>query len=162
MNLNRSFHDISLTLISFLVLLIFVNIGINRAMFVDRTLENYEKAGIIAEFEDEKLKSSTWGAPYQLSSRVKQYVESQNIKDPVILFEPNGYYIENNERVRVPEPVTFYYYTGLRCVWTCSENVEEATHYVVVKNNMFDLYKFNNKQEIRDFVEHYSKYQNSL
>ncbi len=162
MNTTKPLSKASLTVISLLFFVAFVGIGANKTMIFKILVHNISFALKVSEYDDEKLNAHTLGIPYQISKFVENYFKNNPYENPVVLFEPNGYYIKNNSQVRVPEPVTFYYYTGIKGMWTSSNKIREATHYVIFYNGQMTITRFKSEQQKQEFLNHYAKYENQL
>src|ERR1700712_2302722 len=115
-----------LTVVSFLLIILVLNAGYYKTWFVDKPMEYW------ADFQKQKddtadirgIMTGRFGLPYTICMRVKDVLAQKKVKDAVVLFEPNSYYRDSlHMQLRVPEPAVFYYYTGLKGVWTTSADV---------------------------------------
>lgn len=156
------FNKSILTIASILFILIFIHAGHNKEWLYDQTLFNWQQSIDMLSEDAETVKKIFWGPAYDASAKLKKHCREEQFKDPVILFEPNEYFEKSRIHFSAPIPVVFYYYSGLRGVWTNSKNVKDATHYVLVNNKTMALYPFKDKKEVYRFLAHYKKFKPKL
>ncbi|MDO6435538.1 hypothetical protein Q4E93_33295 [Flavitalea sp. BT771] len=131
-----------LTIISTLTVALVLGLGYNRVWFVDKPL--YYWGSFIKESRSPagpgQIRKARYGMAYTVCMQVKEAMAKQPVSNPVLLFEPNGYYRDSlHMDLHLPEPAVFYYYTGLRGVWMHSPGVEKANYFV----------RCNNKAEVK-------------
>jgi hypothetical protein len=94
--------------------------------------------------------------------KVKEVVEKRKMPHAVILFEPNSYYRDSlhiYNAIRAPEPVVFYYYTGLEGVWTNSPDVNKANFIVrYSKTKGVTLDEIHSPQQLQQILASFKKY----
>ena len=93
--------------------------------------------------------------------RVEIYKEmaKKNIIDPVILFEPNSYYQDSlHMDLHLPEPVVFYYYTGLRSVWTNSPAVGKATYLARIRKGEVRMEHITTPGQLQSILKRYQAF----
>ena len=72
---------------------------------------------------------------YTYSKQIAAFFESKGIKNTaLVLIPPTDYFKQHGVDYHVPEPVVFYYYTGLRTLWPNSPYAPTANWYVRVAN----------------------------
>ncbi|XZF12542.1 hypothetical protein ACTHGU_12175 [Chitinophagaceae bacterium MMS25-I14] len=155
---------IGLTIFAILCIAIFKNFGAN-ALWFEKT-GNYWDAFMEQKDGDatiEQIREERWGGPYMVGKMVKEYFDKNNIKDPVILFEPNDYLTNNNIiQFRLAEPIVFYYYTGLKSVWMNSNNVKDANYFASLDQQGLHIVPIHSQEELQQILSKYKQYTPSL
>jgi hypothetical protein len=152
-----------LTLVSFLLILLTLNVGYYPTWFKSKPVQYWN------DFEKEKndsldpvgIMKSRYGISYVISMKVKEVMEKKKVQHPVILFEPNSYYRDSLHiypNVRAPEPAVFYYYTGLEGVWVNSPDAEKANYVVRVSKKGVTLDAIHNPEQLRQILAFYRKF----
>lgn len=151
-----------LTCLASLALLLFSRIGQNKPWFEkvgsywdDFVTQRAEQASM------EDIKTARLGPGYKVSKTIEQYFESKHIKNPVILLEPNSY-VEKAAGFKMPEPVIFYFYTGMKSLWTNSSNVTDATHFVYFRNRQMYIDTIASKETLQKIIKTYASYPQAL
>jgi hypothetical protein len=116
--------------------------------------------------EIEERKQYKYGSAYLLSTQVAAFVDrykTLNRSAPaVVLLPPNSYLKEKQMNVAVPEPVVFYYYTGLHAVWTDSPNVDSANWVLMVNGSKMQITHIEDKNQLHLLLSRYKNYQPRL
>jgi len=111
----------------------------------------------------EEKKIMRYGTSYQIAQQVKKMIEDQKLVDPVILLEPASYLQQHNYLKEVlPEPIVFYYLSGVKVAWTSSPYAQKATHLLVIRNNQISLQPISDKQHLANILKTYKSYVNKL
>src|ERR1700743_1654734 len=125
-----------LTAVSFLLILVTINVGYYSTQFNTRPLQYWSDFSKEKDVTDPvEIMKGRYGISYTIATKGKETVEKKVVAHPIILFEPNGYYRDSLHiypKVRAPEPAVFYYYTGMEGVWVNSPDVEKANFIVRV------------------------------
>lgn len=162
MGTNLYYKKLLLAIISPILTLIFINIDVNKYFLFERTLDNLDNIMAIQDENIEYQKNARYGGQYYACRYVKKYCEEKGLKDPIILFEPNTYYTQNKIRFKAPEPIIFYYFTGLKGVWMDSKNIGSASLFVMVTNDNFSVVTIESKEQLDEIINTYKKYKPSL
>lgn len=162
MNTNLYYKKFILVLISLAILIVYINIGENKYFLFSRTADNLENVAALVGDDIDVQKQARYGGQYYACSYIKKYCEERGIKDPYVLFEPNSYYSEKKIKFKAPEPIIFYYFTGLKGLWMDSEHVNKASLFVIVNNQEFSVVPINSQQERDDILHQYKQYKTSL
>ena len=150
-----------LTVVSFLLVILVLNAGYYKTWFVDKPMDYW------ADFQKQKddtadirgIMTGRFGLPYTICMRVKDVLVQKKVKDAVVLFEPNSYYRDSlHMQLRVPEPAVFYYYTGLKGVWTTSADVNKANYLVRVSGKGVSLDEIKSPAQLQQILSKYQKY----
>lgn len=156
------YNRVLLTVVSVFAVIFFLNAGSNKHWLDTLVLPNWEKMRILYSESYERRQLARWGKPFLVATRLKNYFDNKNIKDPVLLFEPNEYYQQNNIEFKAPEPITFYYFTGYRGLWMSSEDIREATHLVLVTNDNLRIREITSEEQLEKIIERYKPYKATL
>jgi hypothetical protein len=150
-----------LTIISLLLIFLVLNAGYYGDWFRAKPLQYWN------DFQTEKgdtmnieaIRANRYGVNYMICMKVKDYLERKRISNPVILFEPNSYYRDSlHINIRAPEPAVFYYYTGLRSVWTNSAEVKKANLLVRISKKGVQLDPIKTPGQLQEILARYQKF----
>lgn len=150
-----------LTIISISSISLVLCLGYNRTWFLDKPLFYWNAFLKERAYHStpEDIRRARYGAAYALCMTVKETVAQKKIKDPLLLFEPNGYYRDSlHIALRMPEPAVLYYYTGLRGVWTNSPGVEKANCLVRVDNGKVEVDPIISPEQLQTILVRYRKF----
>lgn len=159
---TSAFNKVQLTIISIILITVICNVGKYKEWFFGRTLKNWNTSVGTFGTDIEEIKLQYWGRSYGMAKILKENFDTIDFDTPIILFEPNSFYKKTNTDFRVPEPITFYYFTRMKSVWINSNNVYEATHFVTFNNNQMLLQEVKDSNSIKAFINHYKGYKPSL
>ncbi|WP_118972276.1 hypothetical protein [Taibaiella koreensis] len=161
--LNQLLSQVALTFIAIVALFIFSHAGVNKEWFAkvvsywDDYQEQRQSNKTIEEIREERL-----GPSYKISKMVRETFEARHIKNPVILLEPNTYVEKTMGGIKMPEPIIFYYFTGIKALWTNSTNVNEATHILRLKNGQMQIDTISSPGALKQILNFYKPYPQSL
>ena len=153
-----------LTLTSAALVLLVINLGYYGTWFREKPRQYWfeflkEKDDTASEVS---IKTTRYGISYTISMKVKEVIEKRRMPNAIILFEPNSYYRDSLQiypSIHAPEPALFYYYTGLRGVWTNSPNVDKANFIVrVSKKKGVTLDEIRSPQQLQQILAGFKKY----
>ncbi len=95
---------------------------------------------------------------YIYSKQISHLFEEKGIKNTaLVLVPPTTYFALKKMNYHVPEPVVFYYYTGLKIVWGDNRNAADANWHVYIDNGRFTLDSVSNRQSLQDTISAYKK-----
>lgn len=152
------FNKLILTTASIVVIFIFINIGSNKQWLERIVIPNWEILQEAIHENEEQQKTRRWGTAYVASQQIAKYVEKKGIKDPLLLFEPNQYYDSNKIPYHAPEPITFYYFTGLKSIWMDSDKIKEATHLITITPQDISVIPIKNDSLLNKIIAFYKPY----
>lgn len=161
--INRLLSQAALTFISVAILFIFSHAGKNKEWFQKITSywEDYKEQRA-STASTEEIREERWGLTYQICKSIRKNIADRHIKNPLILLEPNSY-VEKTIGIKMPEPVVFYYFTGLRAVWTNASNVKEATHILrFQKGGTMRIDSIASPEQLQQFLNFYKPYPQAL
>jgi len=161
--MDRFFKSFLLTLFSILLIFVFSHFGTNK-LFFSQKIPAYWDAFVAekaADLSTEEIKKQRYGAQYVVSLMIKDYFEKNKIKDPVVLLEPNDY-LQKTAGFKMPEPIVFYYFTGLHALWLNSSNVEDATYMVYITQRGLRFQPITSKEQLQSILNQYKQYKPSL
>lgn len=160
--INRLLSQSSLTLISVVFLFIFSRAGNNKEWFqkISGYWEDYKEQRV-STTSIEEIKEERLGISYRVCKLIQKHFEDKHIKNPVILLEPNTY-LEKTAGMKMPEPVVFYYFTGIKALWTNAANVKEATHILRLKNGGMRIDSIASPQQLQQILSFYKPYSQAL
>jgi hypothetical protein len=141
--------QIALTVVSIFYIVIFFKIPTNNEWVHDRVLnflesihDDLDKMGI------EERRIARWGATYTDARTIRDFLDSIHIKKPLLLIPPKDYVDVYFKGSIIPEPLVFYYFSGLKTAFPTSKNVYSANCAIVVDNGAFGLRELTSKASI--------------
>lgn len=150
-----------LTVISFLLIILVLNAGYYGDWFRAKPVQYWN------DFQNEKddtlsieqVRANRYGVNYTICMKVKEFLDKKRISNAVILFEPNSYYRDSlHINIRAPEPAVFYYYTGLRSVWTNSAEVKKANFLVRISKKGVQLDPIKSPEQLQQILDRYHSF----
>lgn len=159
------FKSIILTIISIFSLLLFFSVDFYKFWYEHRVSFYWDEFLTQKDELDVDVRMrNRFGGPYIIGEMVKEQAKKEGIKDPVVLFEPNTYYKQNNIPFSAPEPIAFYFLSGLRATWINSPDsqLRKVTHIIYVDGRNANIDHVDSFGEVKKFLSAYSKYEVSL
>jgi hypothetical protein len=152
-----------LTTVSFLLILVTINIGYYPEWFKSRPVSYWND--LLKESRDtldlNGIRRTRYGISFVISEKVSEAIAKRNVQHPVILFEPNSYYRDSLHiypKIHAPEPAVFYYYTGLEGVWINSPDAGKANFVVRVTKKGVTLDAIHSPEELKRVLDFYKRY----
>lgn len=100
-----------------------------------------------------------FGFVYKYSREIELSLKQKGkAKTALVLLPPTGYFKSHHIAYEVPEPVVFYYFTGIRTLWVTCSNAGEANWYVKAVNGQIIIDSVTNTQALRDSLAKFKKY----
>ena len=94
---------------------------------------------------------------YVYSVLITKYFNQKNIRDQSLVLVPSTeWFKKRGISYEVPEPVVFYYFTGLKTVAPSSKEALNATHAVLVRNGGLHVDSLADRQAIADAIRHFN------
>jgi hypothetical protein len=154
---------ILLSAAAFLAIVLVLNLGYYKVWFLAKPVQYW--SDFLREKSDTSgdlaIRTQRYGISYTISMRVLEAMRKKRLAHPVILMEPNSYYRDSLKiypKVYVPEPAVFYYYTGLKGVWTNSPDVEKANFLLRISGKGAVLDTIKSPQHLHEILDRYKKY----
>lgn len=98
------------------------------------------------------------GSCYIISDNIAKVIrKKREEKTAIVLLPPRGYIQELDINYPVPEPVVFYYFTGLQARWVTSTDVQECNYAVVASDGKLELITVD-KERLQTLLALYGKY----
>ena len=113
---------------------------------------------------EEGRKKVRWGVPYKLSKQIYDYFIRYkiNVKEVIVLLPPNELMKRNALKVSIPEPVVFYYYTGIKAKWANSPGAEDANYFVNIQNGEVIIAPVKSVEELNAVLSEFRQYDITL
>ena len=152
-----------LTVISVLIIVFFFSIDAYKTWFTDKVMRaNKEIPEQLSYMEIEERKAIRWNSPYIVSKNVLDYItQNGGDTDALVLLPPRELTKKANVNFMTPEPVVFYYYTGLRSKWANMPGADSCNYAVVIANGQIQLAKVDQMQ-LQAILSEYRKYKITL
>lgn len=152
------FKQLALLALSGFLILIFVNLGPNKAWFERRIYSFPEQLDEQLQFNTtEGRKEYRWAEPYFMTKGIAAYVRSQgdSIDKVTILLPPQEYCDKNGIRFTMPEPVVCYAFAGLRTTRMNCKDVYDADYCVFSLNGTMQIQQLKTREEIDQVINIY-------
>ena len=119
-----------LTLASVVIIVAFFNIGFYGQWLQTKVIASLKLIDEqLLHMEPEERLEHKLQSTYSISKATGDYMRSTGQeKTVIVLLPPQAYLKEQGIDFHVPEPVVFYYYSGLKSKWINSPGVDSATH----------------------------------
>lgn len=102
-------------------------------------------------------KEIRWGGSYIGAQGLANYFRREHIKDPLVLIPPQEYFTRNGINISMPEPIVFYYYSGLRTTLPNSPYLYKAQYALAIDSAMnTDIVHLTGKEDIDRIVKAYN------
>lgn len=156
------YNRINLFLTGILVIILFVTIPQNNAWLYSKILEHNDIYMQAKHLNLEERREMRYGYSYQVYKLLEKRLEGK--KDVVLLFPPEEYLKAMHlDKIVIPEPAVFYYYTGVKSVWVTSSEVGSANCLMAISNTeKIYLIPLNSKEQTDSVVASYKKYMAQL
>lgn len=128
-----------------------------------RIIPKYEMIGEASEHSAiEERKLFRYGNGYYISGLIRDRVKQSKDTAPLILLPPKGYVAEKKIDYPVPEPIVFYYFTGLKSIWANSPDAIKANWVVFLDSNNLQVVPVTDKAQLQQIINEFRKYEISL
>lgn len=108
---------------------------------------------------DTDFRLQMYGETYRVSQMIKENLKEMHIVNPVLLFQPTGYFQEQHITMAPPEPAVFYNYTGLRSVYMNNPDAQRvATHFIRISNKGMEVVTITTPKRFAEIVAPYKRY----
>lgn len=151
-------RQLLLLLLSLFSVLIFFNMPGNNKWLNERVLNFTDKIHDEMDMMSlEERRVYRLGAPYNASVAVQKMIKSWNMKEePIVLLPPRDYIKRFGIDVTFPEPIVFYYYTGLKSVQPTSKDVMKANLALVFDSRGgLNIAKMKNQDGLKEVLQMY-------
>jgi hypothetical protein len=151
---------IILLLAGSLAILLFFLIPVNKTWFNEKII-GYWNDFIVQhkQLSTEQRMVKRFGTEYTYSRQIAAFFEQKgNINNVLVLIPSQAYFKKHGLVYEVPEPVTFYYFTGLKTARPHDKKSALANWYVTVKDNALHMDSVINAQSLTDTINAFSKY----
>lgn len=136
--------------------------------FVAPANNTWLREKILAPLQDIKTEHTKMGLEQRMEYRFdSDYIYSEQIallfekkgikKTALALMPPTSYFKLKNMHYHVPEPVVFYYYTGVKTLWGNNHNATDANWYIRVDNGHLVIDSVANRQALQDTIAVFKK-----
>lgn len=150
--------------ISILLITVFFLLPPNRKWLQSRILNYYSEFPYqVRQWDIEKRKTSRWGSSYVCSKQIATFFEQKGIKKNVlVLIPPTTFLKARGLDYFVPEPAVFYYYTGLKTIWTNSPDALKANWLVRAVNGKLVIDSVSSPGVLADTLRAINQYHYAL
>lgn len=105
----------------------------------------------------EERKKSRYESAYTISRNIANALKKQVQVQNVLLLVPSSDYFRNyGIQYPVPEPAVFYYYTGLKTIWSTSPDAVKANWIAGVTGGKIHIKAVRSEKELRDSIRSFN------
>lgn len=95
-----------------------------------------------------------WQGPYDLAKFIKKTVGKDTNKWIII---PNAEYVKKADpKLHMPEPITLYYYTGLKSMYPDNKHIDSAKFAIFIINGNIKVVKIMDEKSLEMLKKHYA------
>lgn len=151
--------QITLAVITVLVTILFFRIETNRKWINDKIMPF--KDGIYDELDSMSLedrKFIRWQGAYSSTVELSRFMDSARFKKSLILIPPQKYFNDNHLPVIMPEPIVFYYFSGLKTILPTSKHLYKAGWGLfITQDREMTLHEIVNRYDIDTLLNAYKR-----
>ncbi|HKR03711.1 MAG TPA: hypothetical protein VJY62_03675 [Bacteroidia bacterium] len=164
MPFNKNHKTLLLTILSTILIILLYSIPVYKNWLTGNINVDKKIIQQVKYMNEEDRKKIRFGMPYIISKQILDYFNENkiDINKALVLLPPNEFVKEKGINFSVPEPVVFYYYTGIKAKWANSMNAENANFILTVKNDNLRIEPLNNKMEIDSILSVFRQYKITL
>jgi len=143
-----------------LMIILFFLLPANKLWFKEKVI-GYWNDFIVQrkQLSIEQRNIKRFGTEYSYSKEITRFFEQKGIAPDVLVLVPSEAYFKKQGIVYpVPEPVTFYYLTGLKIAWPKDKKAVTANWYVTVRNNKLYMDSVTGIEALTDTITAFKKY----
>jgi hypothetical protein len=151
--------QITLLAVSVIILSAFFILPVNRDWMANRILPywkdfNYQKSRLNVE----ERKINRYKSSYIYSKQIADFFHSRNKDSVLVLIPSTSYFNLHGIHYHVPEPVVFYYYTGLKTVWSTNSDAYKAKWFVCVEGKKLIFDSVTNSLQLADTIRSFNQF----
>jgi hypothetical protein len=151
-----NYKKIALAFLSCIYILIFFNIEQYKTWLEDRILvfssEIYDH---LDRMDLEERRRFRWSNTYTDALTIKEYLDTSGIKEPLLMLPPLELVKKNLPNAIIPEPIVFYYFTGVKTILPDSRFIDKANVALVLRGNGLTIEKIENKEQLQAILNLY-------
>jgi hypothetical protein len=100
---------------------------------------------------------------YTCSKQIEYLLRQKHaVANALVLLPPTSYFKQHNISYHVPEPVVFYYFTGIKTVWANCSNAANANWFAWADGGKIKIDTVINKKALIDTITALKKFDISL
>ncbi len=156
-----SFKRVGMLLLSVLFIIVLYNVPAYKEWRTKR-IERYVRALKIQgkNLDIEFRKRARYGKDYMIGQNIKAYFTQKNIEKPVLLLPPKKYLEKHKNEYDWGESLAFFYFTGIKPVHLKAEDINEATHVLIVHQNKLKIISVSDEAFLMNVIGEFKKYDN--
>lgn len=156
--------QINLLAFSILAVSLFFMLPRNRAWLHDKILPYFKAVPRqLGQLDTEQRKTERYGNAYRYSTSIASTLRKRTEAGKVLLLMPStSYFKARGLDYPVPEPAVFYYYTGIKTVWSNSSEAMGANWYAHVAGGQIQVDSVAAPTQLRDTISSFNKFPVSL
>lgn len=94
-----------------------------------------------------------YGPSFQHSMLIQNLFVQKNISDPYVLMPPKEYFSKRGISFEIPEPIIFYYYTGIKNTGPKSEKRKKANWYLALDSTRLTIDSIESEQKLNEVLK---------
>jgi hypothetical protein len=151
------FNTIILTLLSILIIFIFLNTGSNAVWYNNKIVTYWNEYSDQADnLSIEYRNIHSLDNEYSMSEELVKRIP-ENYKDHILILMPSRKYFQDRGiSYHVPLPVVFYYYTGVKTIWANSKDAIKANSCFRIEGNSYVLEKITDTTRLKTLIAQFN------
>ncbi len=157
--LSRTSKKLILFLTAIALLFLFFLLPANKKWYKEKVIGYWNDFRVQRkQLSFEQRKAKRFGAEYTYSKFIADLFEKKGIAKQVLVLVPSeAYFKRYGVSYHVPEPVTFYYLTGLKTVWPGDSTAAKANWFVTVHEKKLSIDSVTNSAALKDTITAFKK-----
>ena len=153
-----------LTIFAVFLITIFFILPRNRTWFIKKPVSYWNDfVSQTKNIDPAHRKTERYGTSYTYSLHIKAQLKSNvNSSNALILIPSTDYFKHYGLDYHVPEPIVFYYFTGLKTVWPNSKEAIKANWYATIREGKIVVDSVRNINQLKDSLASFNKFKISL
>lgn len=139
------YKQLLLAVAAVFIVIIFFNIEVYDNWYNERISEFSARiADEVDNTDYEWRRQYKWGGAYELANFCKTKMKADT--DQLLILPPQEYVKQINSQLLVPEPITLYYWTGIRAVYPTHKDAVKGKYALYIENGNVMLVKIPNAE----------------
>lgn len=147
--------------IAFLLLIGYFSLPANKVWLSNRIFVYlYDFTRQIKNMDLDYRKEIRFGAPYASAKIIEKSVRNKKIKNIgtlYLLIPSTSYFSQNGITFNLPDPVSFYYFTGIKVIYPQNPDALKANHFIRIANKTLVIESFRSNYEKLDSINAFKK-----
>ena len=108
----------------------------------------------------EHRKEQRFGSPYVNAKIIEKLIANKNIKNTeafYLLIPSSSYFSDKGIKLDMPDPVSFYYFSGIKVVYAQNPDAPKANYFIHIAQKTLTIEGFRSNNEKLDSINAFKK-----